>query len=74
VDEVPATPEKVLAALKLAAQGKTPRIGPTRFPEIPYPPPMRVLTPEEGGDGKALDAAPMGAGGVRRDAPEAVPR
>jgi 4-hydroxybenzoyl-CoA reductase alpha subunit len=65
VDEVPATPEKVLAALKAKAQGKTPRVGPTRFPDIPYPPPMRVLTPEEGGDGKALEVAATGAGGVR---------
>jgi 4-hydroxybenzoyl-CoA reductase subunit alpha len=52
VDEIPATPEKVLAALKLAAQGKPARVGPTRFPEVPYPPPMRVLTPDEGGDGR----------------------
>jgi hypothetical protein len=57
VDEIPATPEKVLAALKLAAQGKPARVGPTRFPDVPYPPPMRVLTPEEGGDGRAGAAA-----------------
>jgi 4-hydroxybenzoyl-CoA reductase subunit alpha len=67
VDEIPATPEKVLAALKLAAQGKTARVGPTRFPDVPYPPPMRVLTPEEGGDGKALDQPATDAGGVRRE-------
>ncbi|HEY6066189.1 MAG TPA: molybdopterin cofactor-binding domain-containing protein [Thermoanaerobaculia bacterium] len=65
IDEIPATPEKVHAALKLAAQGKEPRVGPARFPEIPYPPTMRVLTPEEGGDGKALEVAATGAGGVR---------
>ncbi len=57
VDEIPATPEKVLAALKLAAAGKTARVGPTSFPDVPYPPPMRVLTPEEGGDGRAGAAA-----------------
>ncbi len=66
VDEVPATPEKVLAGLRLAAQGKTPRIGPERFPRIPYPPPMRVPTPEDGGDGRALEAVATGAGGVRK--------
>ena len=66
VDEIPVTPEKVLAALKLAAQGKPARVGPTRFPDVPYPPPMRVLTPEEGGDGRAVDAVATGAGGVRR--------
>ena len=65
VDEIPATPEKVLEALKLAAQGKPARVGPTCFPSIPYPPPMRVLTPEEGGDGRAVDAVATGAGGVR---------
>ncbi|HEU5250217.1 MAG TPA: molybdopterin cofactor-binding domain-containing protein [Thermoanaerobaculia bacterium] len=65
VDEIPATPEKVAAALKLAAEGKPARVGPTRFPDVPYPTPMRVLTPEEGGDGRAVEAAATGAGGVR---------
>ncbi len=65
VDEIPATPEKVAAALKLSAEGKPARVGPTRFPDVPYPPPMRVLTPEEGGDGRAVDAVATGAGGVR---------
>jgi 4-hydroxybenzoyl-CoA reductase alpha subunit len=75
IDEVPATPEKVLAALKAKAQGRPARFGPTRFPDVPYPPPMRVLTPEEGGDGKALDKPPTHAGGVRhQDAPETVSR
>jgi hypothetical protein len=67
VDEIPATPEKVHAALKLGAQGKPARVGPARFPDIPYPPPMRVLTPEEGGDGRAMDQPATGAGGVRRE-------
>ncbi len=65
VDEIPVTPEKVLAALKAKAAGKAPRFGPTRFPEIPYPAPMRVPTPEEGGDGRALESVATGAGGVR---------
>ncbi len=65
VDEIPVTPEKVLAALKAKAAGKAPRFGPTRFPEIPYPVPMRVPTPEEGGDGRALESVATGAGGVR---------
>jgi len=65
VDEIPVTPEKVLAALKAKAAGKAPRFGPTRFPEIPYPAPMRVPTPEEGGDGRAVEVAATGAGGVR---------
>jgi 4-hydroxybenzoyl-CoA reductase alpha subunit len=74
IDEIPATPEKVAAALKLAARGEPARVGPKRFPDVPYPPPMRVLTPDEGGDGKALHRPPTGAGGVRRDVIETVPR
>ena len=65
VDEVPATPEKVLKALQWKAQGKLPRYGPTRFPVIPYPEPMRVPTPVEGGDGRAAAVEATGAGGVR---------
>ncbi|TAN53520.1 MAG: aldehyde oxidase [Betaproteobacteria bacterium] len=51
IDELPITPDKVLAALELKAQGKTPRVGPERFPEVPYPKPIFVLPPWEGGDG-----------------------
>jgi 4-hydroxybenzoyl-CoA reductase alpha subunit len=51
IDELPITPDKVLAALELKAEGKTPRIGPARFPQVPYPKPMFVLPPWEGGDG-----------------------
>ncbi len=51
IDELPITPDKVLAALELKAAGKPPRIGPERFPEVPYPKPMFVLPPWEGGDG-----------------------
>jgi 4-hydroxybenzoyl-CoA reductase subunit alpha len=65
VDEVPVTPEKVLRALKAKAKGQAPRFGPTRFPSVPYPDPIHVPTPAEGGDGKAVDAAVTGAGGVR---------
>jgi len=51
IDELPITPDKVLAALELKAQGKIPRIGPERYPEVPYPKPIFVLPPWEGGDG-----------------------
>ena len=54
VDEVPITPEKVLAALKQKARGKEARYGPTRFPVIDWPEPTRVPPPWEGGDGKAV--------------------
>ena len=65
VDEVPVTPEKILKALKAKAQGKPARCGPERFPEVPYPAPIHVRTPAEGGDGKASDAPVTAAGGVR---------
>ena len=52
IDELPITPEKVLRALDLKAKGKTPRVGPDSFPAVPYPKPIFVLPPWEGGDGK----------------------
>ncbi len=55
IDEVPITPEKVLKALKRKQIGESPRYGPEQFPDIPWPEPIRVPTPWEGGDGKAAD-------------------
>jgi hypothetical protein len=49
VDEVPITPEKVLHALETSAR----RYGPARFPEVPWPEPLIVPPPWEGGDGAA---------------------
>ncbi len=60
IDELPITPDKVLKALELKAAGKTPRVGPEAFPRVPYPKPMLVPPPWEGGDGnevKRNDAA-----------------
>ncbi len=54
IDEVPITPEKVLKAMRAKGKGEAGRVGPTSFPEIPWPEPTRVPTPWEGGDGKAL--------------------
>ncbi|HMA40761.1 MAG TPA: molybdopterin cofactor-binding domain-containing protein, partial [Gemmatimonadales bacterium] len=67
VDEVPITPEKVLKALRRRGKGEAGRVGPTAFPEIPWPEPTRVLPPWEGGDGRAIDQAPTLAGGVREE-------
>ena len=53
IDEVPITPEKILAALKSKAAGKEPRFGPPRFPDIEWPEPLLVPPPWEGGDGTA---------------------
>ena len=58
IDELPITPEKVLRALALKAAGKTPRVGPASFPDVPYPEPMIVPPPWEGGDGNAVEGAP----------------
>ncbi|MEW6689829.1 MAG: molybdopterin cofactor-binding domain-containing protein [Pseudomonadota bacterium] len=52
IDEVPVTPDKVLKALELKAKGLSPRVGPDHFPAVPYPEPVFVVTPQEGGDGK----------------------
>jgi hypothetical protein len=54
IDEVPATPEKVLTAIRAKAQGKDGRFGPKSVPEVEWPEPIKVATPAEGGDGKEL--------------------
>ena len=54
IDELPITPDKVLKALELKAQGKPGRVGPARFPSVPYPEPLIVPPPWEGGDGKEI--------------------
>ncbi len=65
IDEIPITPEKVLKALKAKAKGELGRFGPTRFPEIAWPDPIRVPPPWEGGDGTAVGDRQRGAGGMR---------
>jgi CO/xanthine dehydrogenase Mo-binding subunit len=57
IDEVPITAHKVLRALELKAAGKEPRIGPVAFPHVPYPQPVEVAPPWEGGDGNAKKGA-----------------
>ncbi|HWP42844.1 MAG TPA: molybdopterin cofactor-binding domain-containing protein, partial [Blastocatellia bacterium] len=54
IDEVPASPEKVLAAIRAKSQGKEGRYGPARVPEVEWPQPLKVLTPAEGGDGREM--------------------
>ncbi|MDX1376733.1 MAG: xanthine dehydrogenase family protein molybdopterin-binding subunit [Burkholderiales bacterium] len=57
IDEVPVTPDKVLHALERKAKGEPARVGPERFPEVPYPPATFVLPPWENGDGDELKDA-----------------
>jgi 4-hydroxybenzoyl-CoA reductase subunit alpha len=54
IDELPMTPDKVLAALERKNKGEAPRVGPQHFPAVPYPEPLVVPTPWDGGDGKEL--------------------
>jgi 4-hydroxybenzoyl-CoA reductase alpha subunit len=51
VDEVPITPDKVLQALRSASR----RVGPDSFPSVPWPEPLTVPPPWEGGDGNATN-------------------
>ena len=69
IDEVPITPEKILAALKSKAAGKEPRFGPPRFPDIEWPEPLLVPPPWEGGDGTA--ATPQRSASSPSSAPSA---
>src|SRR3954453_22745629 len=63
VDEVPITPEKVLAALRSSAK----RYGPSKFPAVPWPEPLVVPPPWEGGDANpATEPKGRGRGGQRR--------
>ena len=45
IDEVPVTPEKIVEALRRKAKGEPPRFGPNAFPQIPYPPVIKVEPP-----------------------------
>jgi hypothetical protein len=56
IDEVPITPEKVLRALDLKAQGKAPRVGPERLPRAAFPEPIRVPPPWVDPEGRPVRA------------------
>ena len=57
IDEVPITPEKIVKALAEKAAGRTPRYGPSRFPDVDWPEPLQVPPPWEGGTGRASDSS-----------------
>ena len=52
IDEIPVTPEKVVEALRRKDKGEAARYGPPAFPDIPYPPLIKVEPPP-----KELDLA-----------------
>ncbi|MEM7354652.1 MAG: molybdopterin cofactor-binding domain-containing protein [Acidobacteriota bacterium] len=68
VDQVPIHPHMVLKALEEKAKGREARFGPRRFPVIDYGEPLRVLTPEQGGDGTASRAESEGGPSGMRSA------
>jgi 4-hydroxybenzoyl-CoA reductase subunit alpha len=55
IDELPITPDKVLRALEKKSKGEPARVGPEHFPAVPYPEPVVVPPPWEGGDGNAVE-------------------
>src|SRR5260221_2713660 len=65
IDELPITPDKVLTALQKKKNGEEARVGPTHFPSVPYPEPVVVAPPWEGGDGNAATGAERPKGKVR---------
>jgi 4-hydroxybenzoyl-CoA reductase subunit alpha len=63
IDQVPITPDLVLAALDAKAKGRDPRAGPAAFPAVPWPEPLAVPPPWEGGDGNAVNQGEAGPKG-----------
>jgi 4-hydroxybenzoyl-CoA reductase alpha subunit len=57
IDEVPATPEKIVEALRRKGKGEEARFGPSRFPHIPYPPCIEVEPPPKEPAGHAAAAS-----------------
>jgi hypothetical protein len=55
VDQVPIHPHMVLRAMEAKAKGHEPRFGPRRFPEVDFGENLIVPTPEQGGDGTAIN-------------------
>jgi len=60
IDQVPIQPWMILKALEEKRAGRAGRFGPRAFPKIDFGPPLQVPTPEEGGDGQALNPEAVG--------------
>jgi 4-hydroxybenzoyl-CoA reductase subunit alpha len=54
VDQVPIHPHMILKALQAKAAGAEARFGPRSFPQVDFGEELRVPTPAEGGDGRAV--------------------
>ncbi len=59
IDEIPITPDKVIRALDLKRQGKTPRVGPERLPLFTFPAP-RAVESAFGLPAEAISVRPFG--------------
>jgi CO/xanthine dehydrogenase Mo-binding subunit len=55
VDQVPIHPHMVLKALQAKAAGVEPRYGPRAFPAVDFGENLEVPTPQQGGDGRAVN-------------------
>jgi hypothetical protein len=55
VDQVPIHPHMVLKALEARRKGQEARFGPKGFPEVDFGEELIVPTPEQGGDGTAIN-------------------
>jgi 4-hydroxybenzoyl-CoA reductase subunit alpha len=55
IDQVPIHPHMVLKALEAKAKGKEARYGPKAFPQVDFGENLIVPTPEQGGDGTAIN-------------------
>src|SRR6185436_12560327 len=55
IDQSPIHPHMILKALQAKAKGEEPRFGPKAFPEVDFGETLLVPTPEQGGDGKAIN-------------------
>jgi len=53
IDETPITPEKIVEALRRKDKGEPARVGPALFPDIPFPPTIKVEPPP-----RELNASP----------------
>src|SRR2546429_684107 len=53
IDETPVTPEKIVEALRRKEKGEPARVGPSKFPDIPFPECIKVEPPP-----KDLSASP----------------
>jgi 4-hydroxybenzoyl-CoA reductase subunit alpha len=73
IDQVPVHPHMILKALEEKRRGGPGRYGPRTFPHIDYGEPLVIPTPEEGGDGKAVNAEAVGVkGGTMAEKPVGV--